>query len=70
MANNENCTICGTKLNKSESKENRTEHYGCRNVKTLFKKGLDKTCKTREVSAIKTIEKKPNLLSKFFGITL
>lgn len=60
------CKVCGEDLNKT-GKENRTEHYGCRNIKVLSKKGMDKTCKTREISALKTMEKKPSLFKIFFG---
>lgn len=60
------CKVCGDPLIKEE----RTEHYGCRNIKVLSKKGVDDTCSTRFISAVKALDRKPGLFERFFGITL
>lgn len=59
------CEVCQLPLLKAEIKENRTEHYACRNVKYFKKKGGN-TSTSRRKSALKTMIKKPNIFRKIF----
>ena len=60
-----NCKVC----NKPLKKEGRTEHYGCRMFKRVFKK-IEKNGMMIDMSsnqfntALKAIDKNPNLLKQ------
>lgn len=61
------CTICGKPLKKKEYKENRTEHFACRQVKILSK-NYQNVAKTRRQVAIKQMIRFPEVMRKLFRI--
>lgn len=64
------CKICGEPLKKSKN----SEHYGCRNAKTVLEKvangnieeGISKLSKSKIKSGLKALENKTGLFSKLF----
>lgn len=62
-----NCTICHKPLKKAETKENRTEHFACRQVKILSK-NYQNIAETRRNVAVKQMIKFPDVMRNLFTI--
>lgn len=62
-----NCKICERELNKEDIKENRTEHYACRQVKILSK-NYQNIAETRRNVAVKQMIRFPNAMRNLFRI--
>ena len=67
MKNLGKCTICKNLLNKVETKENRTEHFACRQVK-LLSENYQNIAETRRNVAIKQMIRFPDVMRNLFRL--